>query len=329
MSRSGRSSSRTLLLCVALGISVLSWAEGKYQLGRTASNLEIAGWDIDVRPDGKGLPFGSGSVGQGQSIYDEKCASCHGSFGESNAYMVIAGGVGTLGTRDPIRSTGSKLQYASTLFDYIRRAMPFANPQSLSANEVYALTAYVLHLSDIVAADVTLDQHTLPRLVMPNAKGFTLDHGLMKLDGQPDTHNTNCMTDCAAEVKITSMLPAHAKKASVKTTGVRPAVRVPVLTSSGDIFISQSKSVAIPIELIQRYGCVACHGLDNKIVGPGFKEIAAKYGAAAGAEKHLIGRIKAGGSGVWGSIPMPAQSQLNDTELLDIVKWLVAGAKTQ
>src|SRR6266542_3237538 len=131
-------------------------ARAPFGFGKPVSAQEIAGWDIDVRPDGKGLPRGKGSVAQGQELYDAKCASCHGTFGESNQYLALAGGVGTLASDQPVRTTGSKLNYATTLFDYIRRAMPFANPQSLAPDEVYALTAYVLNLNDILSADATL-----------------------------------------------------------------------------------------------------------------------------------------------------------------------------
>ncbi len=148
-------------------------ARAPFGFGKPVSAQEIAGWDIDVRPDGKGLPRGKGSVAQGQELYDAKCASCHGTFGESNQYLALAGGVGTLASDQPVRTTGSKLNYATTLFDYIRRAMPFANPQSLAPDEVYALTAYVLNLNDILSADATLDQDSIVALKMPNRDGFT------------------------------------------------------------------------------------------------------------------------------------------------------------
>src|SRR5262249_19020915 len=158
-----------------------------FGFGKAASAAEIAGWDIDVRPDGAGLPRGKGTVAQGQEIYDAKCASCHGTFGESNDYLPLAGGVGSLTTSQPVRTTGSKLNHATALFDYIRRAMPSGNPQTLAPDEVYALTAYVLHLNDILPADAALDQDSLPKLKLPNRDGFTTSHGFMQRDGKPDT----------------------------------------------------------------------------------------------------------------------------------------------
>ncbi len=185
-------------------------ATPRFGFGQPATPAEIAGWDIDVRPDGTGLPAGRGSVAAGQSLYDVKCASCHGTFGEANGYLVIAGGVGTLATDQPVRTTGSKLNYATTLWDYINRAMPFEAPKTLAPDEVYALTAYVLNLNDILPADAVLDQKSLPLVKMPNRDGMTTAHGFMHRDGKPDTRNVACMRNCATEVHVTSELPGNA-----------------------------------------------------------------------------------------------------------------------
>ena len=150
-------------------------AKARYGFGKPASAQEIAGWDIDVRPDGKGLPPGRGSVEQGQAIYDQKCASCHGTFGESNDYMALAGGVGTLGSDQPIRTTGSKLNHATTLWDYINRAMPFDKPGMLTASEVYATAAFVLNLNGIIPDDAVMNASSLPKVRMPNRDGFVPD----------------------------------------------------------------------------------------------------------------------------------------------------------
>ncbi len=124
---------------------------GAYGIGTPATAGETAGWDIDIRPDGKGLPPGSGSVEDGEMMYEEQCASCHGSFGEGvGRYPVLSGGEGTLTAERPEKTVGSYWPYASTLWDYIHRAMPFPQPQSLTDEEVYAITAYVLYLNDLV-----------------------------------------------------------------------------------------------------------------------------------------------------------------------------------
>lgn len=299
--------------------------EPKYGFGKPATKAEIAGWDIDVRPDGAGLPPGRGSVAQGQPIYDEKCASCHGTFGESNSYMPIAGGIGSLGTDQPIRTTGSKLNYATTLWDYINRAMPFQAPQTLRPDEVYALTAYVLHLNDIVPADAVLDQTSLPKLKMPNRDGFTTDHGLMRRTGKPDTHNTACMTNCAGQVRLSSEMPEYARdqhgNLAEQTRPSRAAAALPVAAKSSGVPVKGGA------ELAKAAACMACHGIDRKIVGPGFREIAAKYRGAAGAELNLAEKVQKGSAGVWGAIPMPAQPQIKPADTKTIVQWILTGAK--
>jgi len=199
-------------LAFALAAAPAQAAGPKFGFGTPATAQQIAGWDIDVRPDGAGLPRGRGSVAQGQVVYDAKCANCHGTFGESRSYVQIAGGVGTLGSERPERTTGSKLNHATTLWDYINRAMPFGEPQSLAPDEVYALAAYVLHLNDILPADAVLDQDSLPKLKLPNRGGFTTDHGFMRRDGRPDTRNVACMKNCVETVSVVSEIPDHARE---------------------------------------------------------------------------------------------------------------------
>ncbi len=309
------SSAAIVLLALPL---LASAAPPTYGFGKPATAQEIAGWDIDVRPDGKGLPKGRGSVADGQAIYDEKCASCHGTFGESNSYLQIAGGVGSLKSDEPIRTTGSKLNYATVLWDYINRAMPFNAPQTLKPDEVYALTAYVLNLNDIVPADAVLDQDSMPRLKMPNRDGFTTDHGFMTRDGKPDTRNTACMKDCVREVKLSSELPDYARdqhgNVAEQVRGGTPKVAAAAATASG-------------IDLAKAAACTACHGVNDRVVGPGFREIASKYGNQPGAANRLAARIKAGGSGTWGQVPMPPQSHVKDADIQAIVQWILAGAR--
>ena len=148
-------------------------AEGPLGIGVPATPEAIAGWNIDVRPDGAGLPPGQGSVAQGVEIYARTCAACHGAHGEGvKPYPRLVGGIGTLATQKPIKTVGSYWPYATTLFDYVHRAMPFNAPQSLTPDEVYAVCAYVLHLNGLVGADAVLDAKSLPRIVMPNRDGF-------------------------------------------------------------------------------------------------------------------------------------------------------------
>ena len=170
---------------LALAVLLSTQAQGAsftptYGLGKPATPEEIGGWDIDVRPDGMGLPRGRGTVAQGQALYDAKCASCHGTFGESNDYLLIAGGVGTLGSEQPMRSTGSKLNHATTLWDYIRRAMPWTQPKSLTPDEVYAVTAYMLHLAGVLPDQAVLSDRNIADVQqrLPNRNGLSTEHGL-------------------------------------------------------------------------------------------------------------------------------------------------------
>lgn len=191
-----------LAVAATLSLTLSAAANQRYGIGRTATPQEISGWDIDVRgSDGKGLPPGKGSVQKGEQIFSEKCASCHGDFGEGNGRMPeLVGGLGSLAKDPPIKTVGSYWPYAPTLFDYIRRSMPFPTPQTLSNDDVYALTAYILQLNGIVPQGTVLDATSLAAVVMPNRNGFVPDP-------RPDVHNVACMVDCKrAPVTITSDL---------------------------------------------------------------------------------------------------------------------------
>ena len=160
----------SLTLCTTAGP-----AAERYGLGHAATKDEIAAWDIDVRNDGQGLPAGRGNVAEGRAIFAEACAACHGDKGQGGIGDVLVGGRGTLNTAKPVKTIGSFWPYAPTIFDYVNRAMPFNAPQSLTANQVYAVTAYLLFLNGIVSEDATLDAASLPRVEMPNHNGFTSD----------------------------------------------------------------------------------------------------------------------------------------------------------
>jgi S-disulfanyl-L-cysteine oxidoreductase SoxD len=160
-----------VLLALATASGVVYGAE-PYGFGRPATPREIAGWDIDISPDGVGLPPGHGDVGQGEAIFAAKCASCHGAHGEGKPMDQLAGGIGTLSDKKPQKTVGSFWPYATTLFDFVRRAMPLNAPQSLTPDEVYAVSAYILFLNGIVPQDATLDAGTLAGIKMPNRDGF-------------------------------------------------------------------------------------------------------------------------------------------------------------
>ncbi|WP_157015715.1 c-type cytochrome [Mesorhizobium xinjiangense] len=153
---------------------------GVLHLGRPATEQEITAWDIDVRPDGLGLPEGSGTVMEGEPLYTERCASCHGDFGEAiGRWPVLAGGFDTLTRERPVKTIGSYWPYLSTVYDYIRRAMPFGDARSLTDDEVYALTAYVLYLNDVVTdQEFELSKENFTSIELPNEDGFVVDDRL-------------------------------------------------------------------------------------------------------------------------------------------------------
>ena len=165
-------------------------------IGRAAKPDEIAGWDIDIRPDGDGLPAGKGTVKQGEAIYMQQCAACHGEFGESaGRWPILSGGDGTLASDDPVKSIGSYWPYASTVMDYIRRAMPFGNAQSLSNDELYAVTAYVFYLNDIIRDEhFELNANSFKSIKLPNEPNFRDDD--RDVAEKSLWRKSPCMTNC-------------------------------------------------------------------------------------------------------------------------------------
>ena len=146
-----------------------------YGLGRPATDLEVQAWNIDVAPNGEGLPTGHGTAKQGAVLFAARCAACHGPTGQEGPMDRLVGGAGTLASHQPIKTIGSYWPYATTLYDYVRRAMPFTAPQSLSPDEVYSIVAWLLYRNSIIAEDIVLDSHSLPAILMPNRQGFLPD----------------------------------------------------------------------------------------------------------------------------------------------------------
>jgi len=156
-----------------------------YGIGQPLAERTVAPWNIDVDAQGAGLPAGCGSVAQGRVLYAQQCAACHGDKGQGNPADALVGGRGSLATATPLKTIGSFWPYATTLFDFINRAMPYNAPKSLTADEVYAVSAYLLHLNGIVPADTVLDAASLAAVRMPNRDGFVSDT-------RPDTSNIAC-----------------------------------------------------------------------------------------------------------------------------------------
>jgi cytochrome c len=347
----------TLLGLIAAGAA---WAQSTAfpGIGRPATPKEVAAWDIDVRPDFKGLPAGSGSVAKGMDVWESKCASCHGIFGESNeVFSPIVGGT----TKDDIRTgrvarltddsfpgrtTLMKLSTVSTLWDYINRAMPWTAPKTLTVEEVYGVTAYILNLGGIVPDDFVLSDRNIAQVqaMLPNRNGKTTDHAMwpgatMGNKGRvPDVRAAACMANCAAEPRLASFLPDFARDAhgnlaeqnrivgpqvgadTTKPAGAAPAARPAVVAAAAP------SAGAAALALAQKHNCMVCHGADTKIVGPGLREIAGKHGSRPDAQAYLLGKIKEGGVGVWGNVPMPAQT-IPDADAKAIAQWLAEGAR--
>lgn len=315
-------------------------------VGRAATPAEVQAWDIDVRPDFKGLPPGSGSVSAGQDIWDAKCASCHGTFGESNeVFTPIVGGttqediksgrVKGLTNPEQVRTTLMKLPTLSTLWDYIRRAMPWTAPKTLTTEEVYAVTAYILNMGGIVPDDFVLSDRNVRDVQarLPNRSGMTQEHGLWAVRGKPDVTHAACMKNCEAEVRISSTLPDHAVGAhgnlamQMREYGPVRGLQIAGAAATAKPPADAQAAAGRARALVSESGCLACHGYTNKIVGPGFNDIAGKYAGQSGAEPRLIQKVKQGGGGAWGAIPMPPQPQLKDTDIAAIVRWIASGAR--
>jgi cytochrome c551/c552 len=349
------SSFRSLSLVLAglvIAASVAAQGVAIQGIGRPATPKELAAWDIDVRPDFKGLPQGSGSVAQGMDLWETKCASCHGVFGESNeVFSPLVGGT----TKDdvktgrvarltdagyPGRTTLMKVATVSTLWDYIYRAMPWNAPKSLKPDEVYALTAFLLNLGGAVPDDLTLSDRNIGQVQqrLPNRLGMTTDHGMwpgkgMGNGGKPDVKAVACMSNCATEATVASYLPDHARNAHGNLAEQNRLVGAQHGADTAGMAPGKAPSPAAPADgppsaqaLARKLNCLTCHGIDNKVVGPGLREVSKKYAARTDAAEYLAQKIVSGGSGVWGSVPMPPQAvPPNDAKAL--AQWIATGAK--
>ena len=326
-------------------------------LGRPATPKELAAWDIDVRPDFKGLPKGSGSVARGQQVWESQCASCHGIFGESGeVFNPIVGGTTAADIQTghvarlkdsayPGRTTLMKASTVSTLWDYINRAMPWTAPKSLSTDDVYAVTAYVLNLGGVLPDDFVMSDKNIGDVQkrLPNRNGMSTRHALWpgkELGGapKPDVQGSSCMSNCPVEPKVVSFLPDFARNAhgnlaeQNRKVGAQRGVNTATAGAPGKTTPETNPTKAEPspasqaaLALAQKHTCTACHGVSNRIVGPGFQEIARKHASRPDALAYLSAKIRAGGSGVWGAIPMPEQT-LPEEDLKAIAQWLATGA---
>ncbi len=296
---------------VALGLvlttvlAMPAFAE-KMGLGRPALAAEIDAWNHDVRPDGQGLPEGSGDVATGETLFSANCAACHGEFAEGvDNWPKLAGGAGTLADQDPLKTVGSYWPYLSTTFDYVHRSMPYGNAQTLEPNDVYAILAYILYSNDLVGEDFTLSKENFLDVKMPNADGFFVDN--RETVELPEFSKPACMENCKDKVEITAYasvldVTPDEKKATEPVPAVvadavpaaepAPAVEVasvdPALIASGEKVFKK---------------CAACHkvgeGAKNG-VGPMLNGVVGRAAGAVEGYKYSAAMADAGANGtVW------------------------------
>jgi len=312
------SRSRNLLVGSALAtlLAVPAMAQ-TLGLGRAALPEEIAAWDVAVLPDGTGLPVGSGDVETGEEVFAEACASCHGDFAEGiDSWPVLAGGIGTLTDPRPVKTIGSYWPYLSTVFDYVHRSMPFGGAQTISADETYAITAFLLYSNGLVDDDFVLSNENFTEIVLPNANGFRPDDRpeveYPLFSGEP------CMTDCATGApqvtKRAVELGVTPMDANGKPAGTLPDLRSAMATTTDAP--AQEAAAEAPAETVAAVDpalieagqkvfrqCAACHKVGDGAkngTGPQLNGIVGAQVGAVDKFKYSKPMADAGASGmVW------------------------------
>ncbi len=310
-------------LAAVIGATLLSTlaSASNLDIGRAPTAEEIAGWDIDIRPDGKGLPPGEGSVADGEVIYEDKCAVCHGVFGEGEKrWPKLAGGFDTLTDDRPEKTVGSYWPYASTLWDYIHRTMPFPEPQSLSNNEVYATTAYVLYLNEIVDEDFVLTPDNLVLIAMPNAGNFYRDD-------RPDVINERCMENCKdpASIEVVQSLRGITPTDHFKEDGNDGVAYQEEIGKTADIpsLFEPAKAGLATYQQV----CKACH--DSGLAGaPKLGEKTNWKARIATGKETLYSHAINGFQGESGMMPAKGgQTQLTDDMVKQAVDYMVESSQ--
>lgn len=284
---------------LAAGMQVDTANAQALDLGREALPEEVAAWDIDIRPDGAGLPEGGGNVVMGEELFTDQCASCHGDFGEAvGRWPVLAGGFDTLDGEDPVKTVGSYWPYLSTVYDYVNRAMPFGNAQSLSADETYAITAYLLYLNDLVDEDFELSKANFGQVRLPNEENFFADD-------RPQTEMTSfseapCMENCKDSVEITAR--ARVIDVTPDETEVVAQVEEAAPASAEPVAAAPDPELVAAGEKVFRK-CKACHavgaGAKNKS-GPHLNGIVGRaFGAVEGFKYSKVVTAAATEGRVW------------------------------
>ncbi|MCT2538661.1 c-type cytochrome [Sedimentimonas flavescens] len=307
---------RNLVIATALTapLAVPAFAE-PLGLGRAALPEEIAAWNLDVSPDGTGLPPGSGSVADGEELFSDKCAVCHGEFAEGvDNWPKLAGGMDTLNRKDPLKTVGSYWPYLSTVWDYAHRSMPFGNAQTLSVDETYAIVAYIIYSNDLVDDDFVLSNENFLEVQMPNADGFIVDD--RETVEYPEFSKPACMENCKESVEIT----AHATVLDVTPNDPNddapaaeaPPTEAPAEEAAAPVAEAATEVAAAPAEVdpaLVAAGetvfkkCKACHKVGEgakHATGPSLNGVVGRKAGGAEGFKYSPAMIAAGDAGmVW------------------------------
>ena len=299
------------LIAAAIFLSGPVSAE-KLGLGRSALPEEIAAWDREIRPDGTGLPVGSGDALVGEEIFADQCAACHGDFAEGiDNWPKLAGGADTLDHEDPLKTVGSYWPYLSTAYDYIKRSMPYGNAGTLSDDDVYSIVAYILYSNDLIEDDFVLSNETFLDVEMPNAAGFILDDRAqteyVQWSGEP------CMENCKSEVKVTMRALVLDVTPEEEKTEVAAVVEAEVVPES--VAAPVVEVAAFDVELAEAgvkvfKKCKSCHqigdGAKNKS-GPILNGIFENAAGAVDGFKYSKAMRKAADAGlVWDNVELAA-----------------------
>ncbi|MEL7254948.1 MAG: c-type cytochrome [Pseudomonadota bacterium] len=299
-------------------------ADGSYGLGRAALPEEIAAWDVDVLPDGRGLPEGEGDVFWGEEVFAEKCAACHGDFAEGvDNWPVLAGGFDTLADEDPVKTVGSYWPHLSTAWDYINRSMPFGEAGTLTADETYAIVAYILYSNDKVDDDFVLSHENFAEFEMYNATGFIIDDRpeleYSKWRGEP------CMENCKDEAAITMrtvfLVDTPPEGGSVSEMNPNRDVELPSFTAEGAAFVPEApaqpeEEAAAPApEPVDEAAALVAQG--EKV----FKKCAACHAVGDGAKNKSGPQLNALMGRVMGSVDGFSYSKVFQAAMEDGRTW--------
>ena len=287
------------LIIVSILATTPIFADSKLGLGRTALPSEITAWDVDILPDGRGLPVGNGDAIVGEETFANKCASCHGDFAEGvGNWPALAGGFDTLADEDPVKTVGSYWPYLSTLWDYINRSMPFGGAQTLTSDEVYSIVAYILYSNDLIEDDFELNEKNFQEFNMYNSNGFIIDD--RKISEYPIWSKEPCMENCKKSTSITkraSIIDVTPRETSTEVE-IKQSALSPVEKDTASI---DPKLINAGKKVFKK--CKACHavgeGAKNKS-GPQLYEIIGRKMGTANRYKYSKGFKEAAEEGrIW------------------------------